>query len=159
MIILGVDPGIADTGYGVIETTKNNSLRCITYGSIQTSSKLKLEDRLNILNEELKKIIQEYKPSLSCVEELFFYNNAKTAFIVGQARGVIILTINQENIPIKEATPLQVKQAVATYGQATKAQVQKMVQLILNLKTIPKPDDAADGLALAIYASNNKTIT
>ncbi len=155
-IILGIDPGIADTGYGVIEKDKKNNLVCITYGSIKTEANTKLADRLNILNKKLDKIIKKYRPEKIAVEELFFCKNIKTALIVGQARGVILLTAKQNNLPISEYTPLQVKQAVSTYGQASKKQVQNMVKLILNLKEIPRPDDAADALAVAICDSNNK---
>ena len=156
MIIIGIDPGIADTGYGVIQKNDDNTLKCLDYGSIKTKSNLELSKRLSILYKELDTIIKRYKPNLMAVEELFFCNNAKTAIIVGQARGVILLTINQNNIPFLEFTPLQVKQTVSTYGKATKAQVQKMIKLILNLKIIPKPDDAADALAVAICACNKR---
>ena len=153
-IIIGVDPGIADTGFGVIQVS-GHELKCIDYGSIKTKANTDLAERLEIINLELKKQIQKYKPDLISVEQLFFCNNAKTALIVGQARGVILLTARQSKIPITEFTPLQVKQAVSSYGKATKAQVQKMVKLILNLKEIPKPDDAADALAIAICATNS----
>ena len=154
-IILGIDPGIADTGYGVIEKQKNGNLLCLDYGTIKTNSKLASPDRLEIINLEMTKIVKTYKPSLISVEELFFCNNVKTALIVGQARGVVILTAKQNKIPVVEFTPLQVKQAVSTYGKASKLQVQKMVKLILNLKELPKPDDAADALAVAICATNS----
>ncbi len=154
MIIIGIDPGIADTGYGVINKKNNNSLACLDYGSIKTKSTLDLGARLNILHSELDKIIKKYKPRKIAVEQLFFCNNAKTALIVGHARGVILLTIKQNKIPLTELTPLQIKQSVSTYGKATKTQVQKMIKLILNLKEIPKPDDAADALAAAICATN-----
>ncbi len=154
-IILGIDPGIADTGFGVIENNNRGGFKCITYGSIKTKAGLKLERRLELLYLELDSIIKKYKPKLVSVEELFFCNNAKTALIVGQARGVIMLTAQLNKVPIVEYTPLQIKQAVSTYGKADKKQVQQMVKLILNLKEIPKPDDAADALAAAICGSNN----
>jgi crossover junction endodeoxyribonuclease RuvC len=154
MQILGIDPGIADTGWGIIEKSKSGELKCIGYGSIQTSAKLSLSERLIILNDNLNKIIKKYKPSIAGVEELFFYKNVKTALIVGHARGVILLNIKNNNLDLKEFTPLQVKQAVSTYGRANKLQVQKMVKMILNLKEVPKPDDAADALAVAIATSN-----
>ncbi len=150
-IILGIDPGIADTGFGVIETNGNKT-KCLEYGSIKTKAKTELSERLEILNKELDKVIKKYKPKLIAVEELFFCKNVKTALIVGHARGVILLTAKQNNLPVVEFTPLQVKQAVSTYGKASKLQVQKMVKLLLNLKQIPKPDDAADALAVAICA-------
>jgi crossover junction endodeoxyribonuclease RuvC len=153
-IILGIDPGIADTGWGVIKADSNGSMSCVDYGSIKTKAGLKLSVRLEKLNSDLNKIIKKHKPDFSAVEELYFCNNAKTALMVGQARGVIMMTLCRHKIPIKEFTPLQVKQAVSAYGKASKDQVQKMVMTLLNLKTIPKPDDAADALAIAICASN-----
>ncbi|MCG2700891.1 MAG: crossover junction endodeoxyribonuclease RuvC [Candidatus Falkowbacteria bacterium] len=152
-IILGIDPGIADTGYGVILKNKSGDLSCVDYGSIKTLAKTGMPERLEIINKELNKIIKKHRPNLIAIEQLFFCNNAKTAIVVGQARGVAILTARQNKIPVTEFTPLQVKQAVSTYGKASKTQVQKMVKLILNLKEIPKPDDAADALAIAICAT------
>lgn len=153
-IILGIDPGIADTGFGIIEKGAGGKMTCLGYGSIKTKAGLPLADRLEILADELEAVIKKYKPKLACVEQLFFCNNAKTAIIVGQARGVILLTCKKNKVPITELTPLQVKQTIAGYGQAGKGQVQKMVKLLLGLKEIPKPDDAADALALAISAIN-----
>ncbi|MBI2459108.1 MAG: crossover junction endodeoxyribonuclease RuvC [Parcubacteria group bacterium] len=153
-IIMGIDPGIADTGFGLIRVI-NNRLACLDYGSIKTSSKLDLPDRLEIINSELTKLIKKYRPNLIAIEELFFCNNAKTALIVGQARGVAVLTAKLNKIKSVEFTPYQVKQAVSTYGHAEKNQVQRMVKLILNLKELPRPDDAADALAVAICATNS----
>jgi len=155
-VILGIDPGIADTGYGVVRSVKNSGLACIDYGSIKTGAQEKMPDRLGKINRELDKIIKRYKPDLVAVEQLFFCNNVKTALIVGQARGVILLTAMQNNILTTEFTPLQVKQAVSSYGAASKMQVQKMVKILLNLDRLPKPDDAADALAIAICAANTK---
>jgi crossover junction endodeoxyribonuclease RuvC len=154
-VILGIDPGIADTGFGLIEKNNNNNIRCLDYGSIQTPSKMEMSARLEILNLELTKIIKKYQPKIIAIEQLFFCKNVKTALVVGQARGVILLTAKQNKIPTVEFTPLQVKQAVSTYGKAEKSQIQKMVKLLLNLNEIPKPDDAADALAIAICAVNN----
>lgn len=156
-IILGVDPGIADTGYGVISDDKGK-LTCLTYGSIKTSSKDDLITRLNQLHIELSKIIKKYQPDLVSVEELFFSKNVKTALTVGHARGVILLTIKQNNLPIFEFKPSQIKQAVSGYGAAKKDQVQKMVKTLLGLREIPKPDDAADALAIAMCALNCRVI-
>jgi crossover junction endodeoxyribonuclease RuvC len=156
-IILGIDPGIADTGFGVVKN-ENNKLICLDYGSIRTSAKTDLSGRLEIIHKELNNIIKKHKPNLIAVEQLFFCKNIKTAMVVGQARGVILLTAKQNKLAFKEFTPLQVKQAVTTYGQAGKTQVQKMVKLILNLKELPKPDDAADALAIAICAANSNYI-
>lgn len=153
-IILGIDPGIADTGFGVVKNDKGK-LTCLVYGSIKTSAKLELPDRLEIINLELTKLIKRYQPELIAIEELFFCNNAKTALVVGQARGVAVLTAKQNKVRSVEFTPYQVKQAVSTYGHAGKEQVQKMVKMILNLKEIPRPDDAADALAIAICAAND----
>ena len=153
-IILGIDPGIADTGFGIIANQKSE-LTCLGYGSIKTSAKLDLGDRLEIINLELVKLIKKFKPDLIAIEELFFCNNAKTALIVGQARGVVVLTAKLNKIKSVEFTPYEVKQAVSAYGHAKKDQVQRMVKLILNLKELPRPDDAADALAIAICAVNS----
>ena len=154
-IILGIDPGIADTGYGIIKA-EGSKLTCLGYGSIKTSSTLDLVSRLEILNHELDKIIKKYKPDYATIEQLFFNKNVRTALIVGQARGVALLTLKQNKLAIFDFTPSQVKSAVSSYGQASKLQVQKMVKLILNLKELPQPDDAADALAIAICGLNCK---
>lgn len=157
-VLLGIDPGVADTGYGVIKKGKNDELFCVAYGTIKTKANTEMAGRLKIINEELEKIIKKYKPALIAVEQLFFCNNVKTALLVGQARGVVMLTASQSNVPTVEFTPLQVKQAVSAYGKASKLQVQKMVKLLLKLDDIPKPDDAADALAIAICAANSNKI-
>src|SRR3989344_50625 len=151
--ILGLDPGLADTGYGLV-IAENNQLQVLTYGSIKTAKKLPLTARLEQLEKELEKIIRVYRPSFMGIEQLFFGNNTKTALLVGQARGVVLLTAAKHKLTVKEFSPLQVKQGVTGYGQADKKQVQKMVQIILKLKSLPKPDDAADALAIAISAAN-----
>lgn len=156
MRILGIDPGIADTGWGVIEQDAQGKLSCLAYGSIKTKAGLKLASRLESLHQELDGIIKDYQPQMVGVEDLYFCKNAKTALVVGQARGVVLLTLSLHCLPIGEFTPLQVKQAVSGYGKAGKSQVQKMVQTILNLKVVPKPDDAADALAVAICALNSR---
>lgn len=153
-IILGIDPGIADTGFGLIEKGAGGKLIYLACGSIKTKAGLPMAERLETLNNELEKIIKKYQPGLAAVEELFFYNNAKTAIVVGQARGVILLTCRKNKIPLFELTPLQVKQTISGYGQADKKQVQKMVKMLLGLQEVPKPDDAADALAIAISALN-----
>ncbi|MFH0891565.1 MAG: crossover junction endodeoxyribonuclease RuvC [Candidatus Falkowbacteria bacterium] len=152
-VILGIDPGIADTGFGVIKKD-NGGFLCLDYGTIKTAAKTALPDRLDIINRELRELIEKYSPALVAVEQLYFCKNVKTALVVGQARGVILLTARQSNLPVMEFTPLQVKQAVSTYGQAAKLQVQRMVKLLLNLPELPQPDDAADALAIAICAAN-----
>jgi len=153
MIILGVDPGIADTGWGLIVKNPQGKVFHLAHGSIKTPKTSNLPDRLASLYTQLNEIINKYQPRAAAIEELFFSKNVKTALIVGQARGVILLALKNNQIPINEFKPTQVKQAVAAYGQAGKLQVQKMVKLLLNLKEIPKPDDAADALALAICLS------
>lgn len=156
MIILGIDPGTATTGFGVIEKSKNKSqkLKVIDYGCIKTSANSSTAERLDKLYKELNSLINKYKPDIAAVEDIFFFKNLKTAIKVSQARGVILLAIAKKKIKLAEFTPLQVKQAVACYGRAEKLQVQKMVKTLLGLKEIPKPDDAADALAVAICCAN-----
>jgi crossover junction endodeoxyribonuclease RuvC len=154
MIILGIDPGFARTGYGVIEE-KNKNLRMLDYGCLSTPAGLIFEKRLKKIREGLTSLIKKFKPDVCVVEKIFFCKNAKTAIDVGQARGVVILTAAEKNLKILEFTPLQVKQFITGYGRAEKGQIQKMIKILLNLKEIPKPDDAADALALAIAGSNN----
>jgi len=150
MLILGVDPGTAITGYGIIEQ-KGNSLSAITYGCIRTDAKLPLENRLAVLYDKLcNDIIGDNLLSTVVVEELFFNKNTRTAMAVGQARGVILLAAAHKGIPVAEYTPLQVKQGLVGFGRATKGQVQEMVRIILGLRVIPRPDDVADALGLAI---------
>jgi len=149
MIILGIDPGLAITGFGVIKYEQNN-FKAIQYGVIRTPSKTPLPDRLVKIQEGIHTLIQQYKPDCAAIEELFFNTNAKSAFLVGQARGVAVVTVAAAGLPIYEYTPLQVKQGVAGYGRADKNQIQQMVKTLLNLKEIPKPDDAADALAIAM---------
>lgn len=154
-IILGIDPGIADTGYGVIKKNSAGNLSCLAYGTIRTPAGRDLPERLLLLSSELEKIIKQYKPALSGVEELYFCNNVKTALVVGQARGVALLALKKNGLSVKSFTPLQIKQAVSAYGRASKMQVQKMVKLLLDMEDIPRPDDAADALAAAICAANS----
>jgi crossover junction endodeoxyribonuclease RuvC len=154
-IILGLDPGIADTGYGIIKD-EGARLTCLDYGSIKTDPRASLSERLEILYLALDQIVKKYSPDIAAIEQLFFNKNVKTALVVGQARGVILLNLKQNKTRIMEFTPIQVKQAVSSYGRASKNQVQKMVQIILNLKELPRPDDAADALAIAICALNNR---
>lgn len=149
MKILGIDPGYAILGYGVIEKIGNKFKVC-SYGSITTDAKMSMEDRLEYLYDSLREIIEEEKPEVAAIEELFFNTNAKTAILVGQARGVAVLACIKGGLDIEEYTPLQIKQALVGYGRAEKRQVQMMVKTILNLKEIPKPDDTADALAAAV---------
>lgn len=149
MIILGIDPGFAIVGVGVIEY-KGNKFRVIDYFAITTKAHTLIEERIKSIYDGITEAIQKYKPDFVAVEELFFNNNAKTAIQVGQARGVILLSAVNENVPVYEYTPLQVKQAVVGYGRADKVQVQQMIRAILNLPEVPKPDDVADALAIAV---------
>jgi len=154
MIILGIDPGTAITGYGVIEK-KPAKIEVIGYGCIRTETNLSTAERLKKIDQQLAKIIRQYKPQQMAVEDIFFFKNTKTAMKVSQARGVILARAARMNIPVDEYTPLQIKQATTSYGRAEKKQVQMMVKLILNLKEIPKPDDAADALAAAICCAHS----
>jgi crossover junction endodeoxyribonuclease RuvC len=154
MKILGIDPGYAIVGLGVIEYI-GNTFKPIKYGKIETLANTPLQERLEIIYNFLNIWILDTKPDVVAIEQLFFNTNTKTAFSVAQARGVIILACQLNNIPIFEYTPLQVKQAVVGYGKAEKLQIQKMVKTLLKLDSIPKPDDIADALAVAICHANN----
>lgn len=149
MRILGIDPGYAILGYGILDMTGNH-FSVVTYGSILTDAKMDMASRLQVLYDNLCALIDEYRPQEAAIEELFFNNNAKTAILVGEARGVAILACAHGGLKISEYTPLQIKQALVGYGRAEKAQVQSMVKTILHLETVPKPDDTADALAAAI---------
>lgn len=149
MRILGIDPGFAILGYGVVEM-KANHFTASGYGAVTTDVGMKMPDRLKHLYCMLMEMIQEYQPDVVSIEELFFNKNVKTALLVGQARGVAILACANSGLEIYEYTPLQIKQALVGYGRAEKKQVQYMVKTILNLSEIPKPDDTADALAAAI---------
>ncbi|MEG0050911.1 MAG: crossover junction endodeoxyribonuclease RuvC [Terrisporobacter sp.] len=156
MIILGIDPGIAIVGYGILEY-KNNKFRVIDYGAITTPSTMSNTKRLERIYKGIDLLIKNYDIDEVGVEELFFNKNVKTAITVAQARGVILLSCAHNDKPIYEYTPLQVKQGVVGYGRAEKAQVQHMVTSMLKLKEIPKPDDVADAIAVAIcHAHANK---
>ena len=157
MIILGIDPGFAITGYGVLDY-KDNRFTALTYGVLSTKSTELFTDRLNAIDKRIKELIIEYKPDCCSIEELFFNNNAKTAIAAAQGRGVAIISVTSHGIPVYEYTPLQVKQSVTGYGRADKNQVQQMVKMILHLDKIPKPDDAADALAIAICHAHSKLI-
>jgi len=154
MKILGIDCGIAITGWGVVEKSRvANKTSVIDYGAILTSKDLSIPERLLILDQELTKIIKKFNPDQAAVEELFYFKNQKTIIQVAEARGVILSCLERNKVVIAEYTPLQVKQGVTSSGRAEKAQVQKMVKLLLNLKEIPKPDDVADALAIALTHS------
>jgi len=150
MRILGIDPGTATTGYGVVEDTEAGELLAIRQGVISTPAGMPVDIRLRCIFEELNQIILLHKPDVAAVEKLFFYKNVTTAMTVGQARGVIVLCCALAGLNIGEYTPLEVKQVVTGYGNADKKQVQQMVKILLKMEHIPKPDDAADALAIAI---------
>ncbi len=158
MIILGIDPGYAIVGYGLVEY-KNNRFKALSHGAITTAAGRPFNLRLEFIFDGLNKIIEEYKPSVMAIEKLFFNTNQKTAIDVSQARGVLVLAAQKAGLKIAEYTPLQVKQSVVGYGRAEKKQVQEMTKIILNLDKLPKPDDAADALALAIcHAHSNSSL-
>ncbi len=154
MIIMGVDPGIATIGCGVIRF-EGNKFTPLFYDAIITKPSMMFSDRLCKIKNELNELINIYKPDAFAVEELFFNTNVKTAISVGHGRGVIVLAGAEAGVPVFEYTPLQVKQAVTGYGRADKNQVQQMVKIILKLEKIPKPDDVADALAVAICHANS----
>jgi crossover junction endodeoxyribonuclease RuvC len=149
MIILGIDPGIAIVGYGVLEYTKGK-FRTIAMGSIETPAGIDVEERLRMVYDDMCEILDTYRPDEMAIEELFFNTNQKTAVAVAEARGVILLSAVQRDVPISEYTPLQVKQSVVGYGRAEKKQVIALVKMILGMENGPKLDDTADALALAI---------
>ena len=149
MIVLGIDPGYAIVGCGVVEY-KSNHFRVLEYGAITTEAHTPFNERIEKIFDEAYALIQKYKPDAMAIEKLFFNTNQKTAIDVAQARGALVLAAQKCRVPIFEYTPLQVKQSVVGYGRAEKKQVQEMTRVMLNLEKIPKPDDAADALAMAI---------
>lgn len=149
MRVLGIDPGYAIIGYGLVEKRGNDVLP-LQYGVIRTEANLPIEERLLEIYNDLEKLIEAFAPDSIAIEKLYFNTNEKTAINVSQARGVIVLACAKSNIPIYEYTPLQVKMSVVGYGRAEKKQVQEMTRSILKLSKIPKPDDAADALAIAV---------
>jgi crossover junction endodeoxyribonuclease RuvC len=157
MRVLGIDPGTAITGYGVIEETKG-TLKALTFGAIKTPAKQPLPKRLQTIYHRLKQLTTEWQPSTAAVEEIFFSKNVRTAMSVGQARGVVLLALADAGLSVAEYTPLTVKQAVTGYGGADKTQMQQMVRILLGLSKIPKPDDVADALAVAICHINSASL-
>ncbi len=149
MRILGIDPGYAILGWGVLDV-EGNHFKAVAYDSILTDKDTPMPKRLSQLYDGLQEIIAKYKPDEASIEELYFNNNAKTAIMVGEARGVAVLACEKGGLDVSEYTPLQIKQALVGYGRADKKQVQQMVKTILNLDAVPKPDDTADALAAAI---------
>ncbi len=155
-LVIGIDPGTATTGYGFVRRSQEGDLRAVAFGIISTSKDLTQPARLAVLYQQLRTLLRKYKPDSAAVEKLFFQKNISTAMSVGQARGVVLLALHQANLVMLEYTPNEVKQAVAGYGSAEKKQVQEMVRVLLRLDEIPRPDDAADALAIAITHLNTQ---
>jgi len=159
MIILGLDPGTALVGWGILDTGVQNRVdgaHCLGYGVISTDKSMTDSQRLLAVANGLEALLDEYKPGLVSVERLFFSKNQKTVMTVSQARGVLLYVVERMGIPMVEFTPQEVKMALTGYGRAEKPQVQKMVQLLLKLPQIPKPDDAADAVAIALIAAQTQ---
>ena len=156
MLALGIDPGTATTGYGLVRLHPDGSLLAVKYGVISTPKEATAPKRLVTLYQQLTELLQEHHPDTAAVEKLFFQRNVSTAIAVGQARGVTLLALAQAGVDAFEYTPNEIKQAVAGYGSADKRQVQEMVRVLLALDAIPRPDDAADALAVAITHLNTK---
>jgi len=149
-VVVGIDPGTAITGYGIIREQENGDLEWVSHGVVKTPSNWDEPQRLLEIYHKLNDIFASYKPDCCAVEKLFFQKNVKTAILVGQGRGAALIAAAKAKLSVGEYTPLEIKQAVVGYGNADKQQVQKMVKILLNLKEIPRPDDAADALAVAI---------
>jgi crossover junction endodeoxyribonuclease RuvC len=154
VIVLGIDPGTAALGYGIVESSRGR-LRAIDHGCLVTSPDAPLPDRLLAVHALVSELIAVHAPTIVAIERLFFSRNAQTAFGVGQARGVVLLAAAQHRAPVVEATPNEVKSAIAGYGAADKEQVQRMVQVVLGMAEVPRPDDAADALAIAVWGANS----
>jgi crossover junction endodeoxyribonuclease RuvC len=154
MLVLGIDPGTATTGYGLVRETSSGDLEAVAYGMISTPKNTLPELRLLEIYNQITGLVSLHRPDTAAVEKLFFQRNVTTAMAVSQARGVVLLVLAQSGLSVAEYTPMEIKQAIAGYGGAEKNQVQQMVKAILNLKDIPRPDDAADALAVAICHSH-----
>jgi crossover junction endodeoxyribonuclease RuvC len=150
MMVIGIDPGTATTGYGLVREEDDGSLAVVDYGVVLTTPDLPMPERLLLMYRQLKEILLLHRPESGAVEKLFFARNARTAISVGQGRGVVLLALAETGVEVAEYTPMEVKLAVAGYGGADKSQIQEMVRMLLGLESIPKPDDAADALAIAI---------
>lgn len=153
--VLGIDPGTATVGWAILDE-EGGSVKAVAYGHIATSPKNSTAERLFEVASDLKQVIEKYRPNEAAVEDLFFFKNVKTVMKVSQARGAILLTLEENCVSIASYTPLQVKQALTGYGRAEKKQIQIMVQQILKLKSIPKPDDTADAIAIALCHLNSR---
>jgi len=153
VIVLGIDPGTAALGYGIVESVAGR-VREVDHGCLETSPDVSLPERLLAIHALVDELLASHRPDLLAVERLFFSRNVQTAFGVGQARGVVLLAAAQHGVPVREATPNEVKSAIAGYGAADKEQVQRMVQMVLGMAERPRPDDAADALAIAVWGAN-----
>jgi len=158
MIVLGIDPGLSMAGWGVVEKGQKDKVKMLEYGCIKTYPTDKLVNRLKYIYDEIQIVISKYKPEVVAIEELFFLKGSKVIASVGQARGAILIAVVNNNIPVFEYNPRHVKIALTGYGSADKHQMQHMVKAILGLKEIPKPDDSADALAMAICHLNTNRI-
>jgi len=150
MLTLGIDPGTATIGYGLVRELNDGSLSAVDYGVVTTKPRTPMADRLNIIYEEITRLVETHQPDRAGVEELFFARNVTTAITVAQGRGVILLALARAELPIAEYKPNAIKQAISGYGGAKKPQMQEMTRMLLGLDAIPRPDDAADALAVAI---------
>ncbi|MGA2503687.1 MAG: crossover junction endodeoxyribonuclease RuvC [Anaerolineales bacterium] len=155
-LVLGIDPGTATTGYGLVRRQEDGSLEPLAYGTLRTPAGVEAHQRLSMLFHQMNELLLLHRPDSVAVEKLFFQRNISTAIAVGQARGVLMLAISEAGLDLAEYTPNEVKQAVAGYGSAGKKQVQEMVRVLLSLPEIPQPDDAADALAIAITHLNTQ---
>ncbi|MBI1971383.1 MAG: crossover junction endodeoxyribonuclease RuvC [Candidatus Wildermuthbacteria bacterium] len=153
MIILGIDPGTAITGFGIVRKELRGKLQCVEYGTIETPKSKAASQRLLLLQRALSRVVSRHRPAVAVVERMFFFKNAKTALPVSEARGVILAELAKKRVRIIELTPLEMKAAITGYGRAEKKQMQRMVQKTLRLQDLPRPDDAADALGLAIAGS------
>lgn len=155
MLIMGIDPGTATTGYAFVREDDDGIPVAVAYGVIITKPKTPMPNRLQEIHSEIARLIDTYKPDMAAIEEMFFGKNVTAAITVAQGRGVTLLALANANLPIREYKPAEIKQAIAGSGNAPKPQMQEMVKTLLNLETIPKPDDAADALAIALTALNS----
>jgi crossover junction endodeoxyribonuclease RuvC len=158
MCVLGIDPGIGTTGYGVVDEDDSGGLMLIAYGAIESTPGSRMPERLKRLHDEAQALMQRYRPESVAVEQLFFGRNVTTAITVGQARGVVLLAAAETGLDVFEYKPAEVKQALSGYGNADKRQMQEMVRLLLNLDHIPRPDDAADAIAIAVCHLQSRRI-
>jgi crossover junction endodeoxyribonuclease RuvC len=156
--VLGIDPGTATTGYGVVEETETGELRALTYGTVTTTPDQPMAERLQVIHRELTELAQTWEPDVAAVEEIYFSVNVRTAMSVGQARGVAMLALADAGLPVSEYSPSAVKQALTGYGRADKRQMQEMVRMLLGLAETPRPDDAADALAVAVCHIHSATL-